>query len=156
MTLAASFGFFLIPRYEFARPWWPHSVLFFLPRQELRDPGGLIEFSVDIQALEFFFYDCFRYSCWYSLYCWCSLYCFIFFCYLCFLFFVMLLYVKFVHILFNVFICVDVFLIDLYLLICLLLSLELRHPGGVVEFSAHVPAVHVFVVVLLGYTVPGR
>jgi len=47
--------FFLIPRYEFARPWWPHSVLFFLSRQELRDPGGLIEFSVDIQALEFFF-----------------------------------------------------------------------------------------------------
>jgi hypothetical protein len=29
------------------------------------------------------------------------------------MFFVMLLYVKFVHILFNVFICVDVFLIDL-------------------------------------------
>jgi hypothetical protein len=55
VTLAASFGFFLIPRYEFARPWWPHSVLFFLSRQELRDPGGLIEFSVDIQALEFFF-----------------------------------------------------------------------------------------------------
>ena len=71
-------------------------------------------------------------------------------------FFVMLLYVIFVHILFNAFIFVDVFLIDLYLLICLLLSLELRHPGGVVEFSADVPAVHVFVVVLLGYTVPGR
>ena len=51
MTLAASFSFFLIPRHEFARPWWPHSVLFFLPRQELRDPGGLIEFSVDIQAM---------------------------------------------------------------------------------------------------------